>query len=133
MTIDEVIAQERKIAEIHRYNSCHIDALLFTDDIEEMEEAENRCIKCAEEHEQIVEFLEELKVYQQHEVICHKGYNAGYEKGYADGSLSVTSEIGNKAIDDFVAKLKEHKYTCNFDWEYYDEIAEQMKAGGENE
>lgn len=40
--------------------------------------------------------------------------------------------IYNKAIDDFVAKLKDHNYTSNFDWEYYDEIAEQLKAGGEN-
>ena len=39
---------------------------------------------------QCVEWLEELKVYQQHEIICHKGYNAGY----------------NKAIDDFVEKIK---------------------------
>ena len=43
----------------------------------------------AEEHEQIADWLEELKVYQQHEIICNKGYNAGY----------------NKAIDDFAEKL----------------------------
>lgn len=38
-------------------------------------------------------------------------------------------EIRNKTIDEFVKKLKEHDSTCNFDWEYYDEIAEQLKAG----
>ena len=42
-------------------------------------------------------------------------------------------EIRNKTIDEFVKKLKEHDCTCNFDWEYYDEIAEQLKAGGEND
>ena len=36
--------------------------------------------------EQIAEWLEELRAYQQHEIICRNGYNAGY----------------NKAIDDFV-------------------------------
>ena len=36
-------------------------------------------------------------------------------------------EIRNKTIDEFVKKLKEHGSTCNFDWEYYDEIAEQLK------
>ena len=41
------------------------------------------------EHEQIADWLEELKVYQQHEIICHKGYNSGY----------------NNAIDDFAEKL----------------------------
>ena len=38
---------------------------------------------------QLAELLEELKVYQQHEIICNKGYNAGY----------------NKAIDDFIEKV----------------------------
>ena len=46
------------------------------------------------EQEQIADWLEELKVYQQHEIICHKGYNAGY----------------NKAIDDFVNIAKEHDF-----------------------
>ena len=36
-------------------------------------------------------------------------------------------EIRNKTIDEFVKKLKDHGSTCNFDWEYYDEIAEQLK------
>ena len=45
-------------------------------------------------HEQIADWLEELKVYQQHEIICRKGYNAGY----------------NKAIDDFINIAKEHDF-----------------------
>ena len=43
---------------------------------------------------QLAEWLEELKVYQQHEIICNKGYNAGY----------------NKAIDDFVNIAKEYDF-----------------------
>ena len=77
------------------------------------------CDKCVQESEQLAEWLEELKVYQQHEIICNKGYNAGY----------------NKAIDDFANVLKE-----NYDYLpqilsqeafglYIDEYAEQLKAG----
>ena len=84
MSIDEAIAHAREVAEIQRNN----DKLNKT--IGKSSPYYNTdCIKCAEEHEQIAEWLEELKVYQQHEIICNKGYNAGY----------------NKAIDDFAEKL----------------------------
>ena len=87
------------------------------------------CEKCVQESEQLVEWLEELKVYQQHEIIRNKGYNAGY----------------NKAIDDFAEKLNakcdgmiKDKWNSNVapvSWaEAYadfnddiDEIAEQLK------
>lgn len=66
---------------------------------------------------QIAEWLEELKVYQQHEIICNKGYNAGY----------------NKAIDDFVNIAKEHDFkhgkkditNCVID--FIEFFAEQLK------
>ena len=61
MTIDEAIT-------MLKFNNKHITDLK-NDDLQ-----------------QLTEWLEELKVYQQHEIICNKGYNAGY----------------NKAIDDFV-------------------------------
>lgn len=85
----------------------------------------------AEEHEQLAEWLEELKK-------SRKGFEenrkAGYKHGYSDGY--------SKAIDDFAKRLKhEHNQTIttesvyigrSFD-EVVDEIAEQLKAGGENE
>lgn len=61
MTIDEAIAREREKAEIHRFNSCNIDAEIYGDDTEAIEDAKERCIKCAGEHEQLAEWLEELK------------------------------------------------------------------------
>ena len=66
------------------------------------------------EHEQIAEWLEELKVYQQHEIICHKGYNAGY----------------NKAIDDFVNACKEDILCQTFGLHIkgIEGIAEQLKG-----
>lgn len=76
---------------------------------------------------QIAEWLEELKVYQQHGIICNKGYNAGY----------------SKAIDDFKEKLfKNSERARPIGWLGYSEIvtcekiyeiAEQLKAGNRNE
>ena len=103
MTIDEAIEQFKYDAECNR---ADLD------------------LSYAEDNEQIAEWLEELKVYQQHKIICNKGYNAGY----------------NKAIDDFKSRLEERilagkmidekfAYIDNCD---IDEIAEQLKAGGDN-
>ena len=50
-----------------------------------------------------------------------------YNKGYADGSLSVTSEIRNKAIDDFADKLLSQPMV---DKSVVRRIKEQLKAGG---
>ena len=72
---------------------------------------------------QIAEWLEELKVYQQHKIICNKGYNAGY----------------NKAIDDFVKLVHKHDWNIrninenSFIYGAIDKLAEQLKAGGEND
>ena len=79
------------------------------------------CDKCVQESGQLAEWLEELKIYQQHEIICNKGYNAGY----------------NKAIDDFVNAC-EKQLTTMYGQRYVDmrdivNIAEQLKAGGTNE
>ena len=80
MTIDEAIEKHRKIAETQKilYDACVL------------KECNKHFLREAEEHEQLAEWLEELKVYHQHEVICNKGYNAGY----------------NKAIDEFTEELK---------------------------
>ena len=70
---------------------------------------------------QLAEWLEEPKVYQQHEIICNKGYNAGY----------------NKAIDDFVKLVHKHDWNIrninenSFIYGAIDTLAEQLKEGGE--
>ena len=96
MSIDEAIEKESKIAKENQkivdtqivFDNVSISEL-YCDDTEVIEEHLSNYKKCAEYHEQIAEWLEELKVYQQHEIICNKGYNSGY----------------NKAIDDFAEKL----------------------------
>ena len=102
MTIDEAIEQFKYDAECNRTD---LD------------------LSYAEDNEQIAEWLEELKIYQQHEIICNKGYNAGY----------------NKAIDDFVKEICKMivQSESNGNYRFYAveikqaiaDLAEQLKEG----
>ena len=75
---------------------------------------EKDCKTCEKENEQLAEWLEELKAYRE-------------------------NEIKNRTIDDFVEKLcKAFDETALNDDGYYPNnvvrsIAEQLKAGGDNE
>ena len=87
---------------------------------EAIKELKNYSYLTNSEELQIAEWLEELKIYQQHEIICNKGYNAGY----------------NKAIDDLLGGMNQITYNCQDADELFEKIcdlAEQLKAGGENE
>lgn len=85
---------------------------------------------------QLAELLEELKSYRQY--IDLTEIPEQYKLGFQDGIIAGY----NKAIDNFAEKLKrENKETIpthsgycrmSFD-EVVDEIAEQLKGGGENE
>lgn len=122
-TIDEAIAHAREVAENNRKESNY-DAFSL-DYMNEMHK--KNCVKCAEEHEQLAEWLEELKEARKgFEENRKAGYKHGYSYGYA------------KAIDEFAERLKyEHKQTIttesvyisrSFD-EVVDEIAEEMRGG----
>ena len=108
MTIDEAIAKYKEITNTDANCPAHCNI---------------SCDKCVQESEQLAEWLEELKVYQQHEIICNKGYNEGY----------------NKAIDDFVKLVHKHDWNIrninenSFIYGAIDTLAEQLKAGGEND
>ena len=108
MTIDEAIAKYKEITNTDANCPAHCNI---------------SCDKCVQESRQLVEWLEELKIYQQHEIICNKGYNAGY----------------NKAIDDFVKLVHKHDWNIRninenlFIYGAIDTLAEQLKAGGESE
>ena len=126
MTIDEAIAHEREVAEIQRKDNdnceykaeygCKGCAYYYS----------KPCIECAEESEQIAEWLEELKAIKDGCIpIIH---------GKAELELH-DKAIRTKAIDDFANVLKE-----NYDYIpqilsqeafglYIDEYAEQLKAG----
>ena len=122
LSIDKAIAQEREIAKEQKtkYDKCPTRMKYCC----EMCFHNPKCNEVAEYHEQLAEWLEELKVYQQHEIVCHKGYNAGY----------------NKAIDDFVEKVELEylgvhpdelceKYYPSEICKQIKELAEQLKVG----
>ena len=105
MTIDEAIEKYKEITNTDTICSAYCDMF---------------CDKCVQESRQLIEWLEELKVYQQHKIICNKGYNAGY----------------NKAIDDFVRFANTMPTIESEDGEirpmWLEEMAEKLKAGGKN-
>ena len=135
MTIDEAIAHAREVAEIQRNN----DKLNKT--IGKSSPYYNTdCIKCAEEHEQLAEWLEELKVYQQHEIICNKGYNAGYNKAIDDFAENISLEISESLIWGMIADCFKYKNLNDTSDKIVDyvintanEIAEQLKACGKDD
>ena len=102
VTIDEAIAKYKEITNTDANCPAHCNI---------------SCDKCVQESEQLAEWLEELKIYQQHEIICNKGYNAGY----------------NKAIDDFVKLVHKHDWNIrninenSFIYGAIDTLAEQLK------
>ena len=82
MTIDEAIAHAREVASRKFDDRVH-------------------CIKCAEEHEQLAEWLEELKFLRQWKSDVMDEFCK-----YDCNSVEEALHYGyNKAIDDFVEKL----------------------------
>ena len=130
MTLDEAIAHAREVAEDKRadadwkFRHGRLNA--------------GDCISCAEEHEQLAEWLEELKSYR---VSVFSG----------DMTQAMLKEEYCKAVDDFAKKLNakcdgmiKEKWNSNvapISWaEAYadfkdgiDEITEQLKEGVTND
>ena len=131
MTLDEAIAHAREVAERNRkqYKNCPSDRT----DIRYQ-----TCEECAEEHEQLAEWLEELK-----------SYRASVFSG--DMTQIMLKEEYCKAVDDFAEKLNakcdgmiKDKWNSNvapISWaeayadfkDHIDEIARQLKAGITND
>ena len=143
MTIDEAIAREREVEEMHRNDIVPKENYHNMPWIDKENELNMRS---AEEHEQLAEWLEELKAYREIGTVeeCKESVldiEKAYNKGYADGSLSVTSEIRNKVIDDFADSLIRYVdcgHLCSptdMRWsdlsvvEMVKELAKQLKAG----
>ena len=117
MTLDEAIIHAREVASRKFDDRVH-------------------CIKCAEEHEQLAEWLEELKFLRQWksdvmDEFCKYDCNSVEEARH---------NAYNKAIDDFAAEIEkeyDNDYCPNVS-DYLDyeisirdlfKIAEQLKAG----
>ena len=116
MTIDEAIAKHRKIAKTQKalYDACTL------------KEQNKHFLREAEEHEQLANWLEELVMLRLDSCMIHMPERLHLvENGY------------NKALNDFVnfAKtmptVEEEDGTIRPMW--LEEIAEQLKAGWEND
>ena len=122
LSIDEAIAHAREVANTQRGKSgiCLQNGL-------ECEHFSD-CLKCAEEHEQLAEWLEELKAIKNGSIpIIH---------GKAELELH-DKEVYNKALDEFI-----HTIEPRMEWdnqfyalaiEHCIKIAEQLKEGRNNE
>ena len=122
LSIDEAIAHAREVAEEQRKDNgnCEYKAEYGCKGCADY--YSKPCIECAEEHEQLADWLEELKDYRENQ---HRSLRHMYEKGY------------NKALNDFV-NVCEKQFTTIYGQRYVDmrdivNIAEQLKAGGKNE
>ena len=152
MTLDEAIQRENKISEENQkivdtqivFDDVSISEL-YCDDTEIIEEHLSNYKKCAEYHKQIVEWLEELKMYKSlapRELVSEKqkndrvieyskGFNYGFNTGY------------NKAVDDFVKEICKMivQSENNGNYRFYAveikqaiaDLAEQLKAGATND
>lgn len=124
LSIDEAIARERQLAKEQR---SHIGTW--------NDEYSKKCELYAEEHEQLAEWLEELKDYRDKNkmVVRVDVENMDSIKNKID-ELSKYAEIQyDKAIDDFVKMAYEEllysEHLTEIDIDY---IAEQLKEGGKN-
>lgn len=121
MTIDEAILHAREVAEIQRNNDKLNKTLGKSSPYYNTD-----CIKCAEEHEQLADWLEELK-----------SYRASVFSG--DMTQQMLKEEYCKAVDDFCAEICKAivQSERNCDYRFYaveikqsiSDLAEKLKAG----
>ena len=126
MTIDEAIAHAREVASEQKRRSG-----ICVQNNSECDKF-SACLKCSKEHEQLAEWLEELK-----------SYRASVFSGYM--TQKMLKEEYNKAIDDLIAECENAKFAESDEISLSDvhtgvnsglsmaiHFAEQLKVGGVN-
>ena len=131
MTLDEAIAHEKELAK-----EIYVEAMLCHANPDDGKLDD--CIERGKYHEQLAEWLEELKSYREH---IFSG----------EMTQKMLREEYNKAIDTFVTKIKKYmetteqatyideinngndNYSAMTIYNYVDELANELKAGVENE
>ena len=125
MSIDEAIARERQQAKEQRDHIGTFD-----------DEYSKKCEVWAEEHEQIANWLEELKVIKEMDLSIPQHFTKEQSDWIKKYCINRNKEFYNMALDDFAERLKAEyvKHYVDGDpyFDYIDEIAEQLK-GAENE
>ena len=123
MSIDEAIAKYKEITNTDAVCPGHCNI---------------PCEKCVQESEQLAEWLEELKDYRDKNKMVVRIDCANSDE-FKDMAVKLAKEQYNKAVDDFVKLAKEHNWNIRnrneneFIYGAIDRLAEQLKAGGENE
>ena len=133
MTIDEAITHAREVANEQRKDNDNCEYKAEYDCKGCADYYSKPCIECSEEHEQLAEWLEELKALKNGLNLKCDNLNEALEKGKKVGY--------NKAIDDFAKRMKieypiaeNDLFTINDTLHInIDKIAEQLKAGGNGE
>ena len=103
LSIDEAIAHAREVSNTQKEKSgiCLQNGL-------ECEHFSD-CLKCAEEHEQLAEWLEELKAYR--EIGTVEGYKNAIECYTKEYTIRKSNVQYDKAVDDFVHECDKY---CGF-------------------
>ena len=107
MTLDEAIKHAEEVAEEQKklYRLCpasesgifHCDG---TDDCKTLENGKNKgCLKCAEEHRQLAEWLRELKDYRERMPSYEAGYNDAKREIALSGEYERAYERGKSDAD----------------------------------
>ena len=97
LSIDEVIAHEREVAAIHRNNDRLNKTLGVISPYYKTD-----CIKCAEEHEQIANWLEELKVIKEMDLSIPQHFTKEQSDWIKKYCINRNKEFYIMALDDFV-------------------------------
>ena len=124
MTIDEAIAHAREVAKENRYQ-----AITYDDDfLKRFLTSKEKCKQCAEEHEQLAEWLEDYKRVKKWKDEIMEEF-CRYD---ASSIEELMQRARNKAIDDFVNACKDDILCQSFGLHAngIERIAEQLKAGG---
>ena len=113
MTIDEAIAHAREVAEKQRKDNdnCKYKSKCGCKGCADY--YSKPCIECAEEHEQLAEWLELLKWYQQgmEDIPSESGvlqkavYSDGYNKALEDYHRLIADEIKNDPVNPYLLHL----------------------------
>ena len=133
MSIDEAIAHAREVANEQKRRS----GICVQNDSEC--DKFSACLKCSEEHEQLAEWLEELKDYRDKNKMVVRIDCVNSEE-FKDIAVKLAKEQYNKAIDDYKSGIKEELErfevknldTCVL-YNLMDRKSERLKAGGEND
>ena len=127
LSIDEAIAHARDVANEQKRRS----GICIQNDSECDKFSD--CLKCAEEHEQLAEWLEELKFLKQ----WKQDIMDSFCKYDVNSFEELVANTRNKAIDDFVKFANTMPTVETEDGEirpmWLEEMAERLKVGGDNE